>query len=120
MRHLFAALVCLALFAGACGSVPDDGATEVQLQLTAPPGTTITRVAWEVRSSSGQVILAGSIDEPGVDAPGFVASLPPGTGTTVTMIVWTAAGAICIGTSAPFDVVTGQPVGVDIALMCQP
>lgn len=119
MRALLAALVCLFLSTGACGSVGDESVGEVRLQLTAPPGTTITRVSWEVRSSSGAVITAGSIEEPGGQSPGFVASLPPGTGTTVTMTVSTSAGATCTGTSAPFDVVGGQPVVVDIALMCR-
>lgn len=118
MRALLAALVCLALSTGACGSVTDESAGELQLQLTVPPGTTITRVSWEVRTSSGMVIIAGALEEPGGHAPGFVASLPPGTGTTVTMTVTTSAGATCTGTSLPFDVVTGQPVVVDISLMC--
>jgi hypothetical protein len=94
-------------------------AGQIGLAFTLPGGATVGSVSWTVFSSSSAVLASGTTDTRNPrSTPSFSIGLAPGVGDTVSMTAATSQGAICSGTSAPFDVTVGQLVSVGVSLSC--
>jgi hypothetical protein len=99
------------------GYIATDGRIEVALAL--PGGVTVSSVAWKVLSSASVVLASGTVNTNDPKAtPSVDVSVPTGTNDTVTMTTTTSQGVSCSGTSAPFNVTSGQPVPVPVTITC--
>jgi hypothetical protein len=98
------------------GSSGDEA--QVVVALNIPGGETISSVSWTVKSSSNQVLAAGTTNTSRSGATAsFAVGLQAGTGYVVTMTATTSTGDTCSGFSAPFNVVANQtspPVSVNL------
>jgi hypothetical protein len=92
---------------------------QVNLALALPDGTSIPSIAWVLHTSGGAVIEMGTLNttDPNVRAS-LATDIPVGMGDTVTMSGTTTAGAMCTGTSSPFNVVAGTTVMVAVNIIC--
>lgn len=107
-----------------CSETADSGAENPdaltsRLALVLPASANISSVDYLVRSSASVTLAAGTID---VSRAGATLSLDlvlaPGIGDVVELDATTSTGAACSGTSAPFDVTSGQPAFVGLTLVC--
>lgn len=117
-RHATKVILFALLMFGCGQNLADDSTGQLNLVLALPDGTSVSSVAWQVRSSSNAVVISGTLSTAGSHTPSFIASLPPSTGNTVRMTATTSAGVDCIGVSAPFDVIAGQSVAVAVSIVC--
>jgi hypothetical protein len=105
---------------GGCSNSRNAVATgTVRLALSLPNGTTLNSVSWQIRSSGGAVLRAGTINtsDPGA-TPSVDTSCPASTGDTVVMTGTTSDGTGCSGTSMPFNVAAGGTVQVGLTIVC--
>jgi hypothetical protein len=119
--RLVALSVLLAAGAGACDNkvTPVDNLGEVRLAVVLPSGDEIHAVDWVIHSSTGSVVIQGTINTTNAkSSPGLVAALPAGNGDTLTMSATTTEGVGCTGTSAPFNVVAGATATVNVNILC--
>lgn len=117
---LRAVIVALAL-GGACdGAVAPVGASQIQVSLTAPGnGISVDAVTWTVLTAGGDVLSSGSADTSDPNAlPMLLINVPPGVGEQVSMTAILSNGAVCSGTSGPFQVASGQRVSVGVTIAC--
>jgi hypothetical protein len=95
------------------------GVGAVRLSLTVPGGKTLSSAAYEIRAASGAVVALGTIDVRDPNATvAFEVGVPAGAGYVLSMSATTDDGTACAGTSAPFDVVAGGSVGVQVPIQC--
>lgn len=117
-RRLGGLMIAVVATAGhGCADAPPSDAAQIAVAL--PNGWEIVEVSYVVLSAQGIALLAGSED---VSAPGATLSvqlsLPTGRGYVLQLSATNSDGVTCNGTSAPFDVVLGQPTLVKLALVC--
>lgn len=119
-----AALTILIAMAACSGDdralgVNDADAVTGHFALSLPAGSTIASVSYQVFSSAGVALLAGAIDLSEQSAQlSLDLVLAPAQGDVVALSAQTSAGAVCAGTSAPFDVVAGRPSFISLTLVC--
>jgi hypothetical protein len=112
-----AACVFAAVSYGCDYPTPDLGT--LRLSLSLPDGTTVSQVAYRVLSSAAVTITTGTFDVSDPNAkPAIQLSLPAATGDTVLLTATRSDGQACSGQSAPFNVVAGQSVVVDVTVVC--
>jgi hypothetical protein len=89
------------------------------LALTLPSGAMIRTLSYQVLASDHSVLVTGTMDvSDATSAPTIRASVPHGKGDTLVMSALTSEGAICSGTSAPFDVKPNKTAFVSVTLVC--
>jgi hypothetical protein len=117
---LAAGALCTGVLAANCSKNTDHSDVgTMKLALTLPSGATVNSVHWEIDSSTGAVLRSGTINTSDKNAtPSVDTSCPAGTGDRVTLTATTSDGTSCTGTSAPFNVVAGASVGVNVTLLC--
>src|SRR6516162_8852881 len=98
---LAAGALCTGVLAANCSKNTDHSDVgTMKLALTLPSGATVNSVHWEIDSSTGAVLRSGTINTSDKNAtPSVDTSCPAGTG-------------------APFNVVAGASVGVNVTLLC--
>jgi hypothetical protein len=82
---------------------------------------TVSSVAYTVLSGATPpaTLASGTINVSDPNATLSIdISLPPGTGDVVNLTATTSTGLPCTGSSAPFNVVSGQPTNVTLTLTC--
>jgi len=95
------------------------GGGEATIAFALPGGVALNSVNYSVFSSSDAVVASGTIDTHDPNATASVdIVLAPGTGDTVTLSAVTSTGLSCQGTSAPFDIASGQVTPVQVTLVC--
>jgi hypothetical protein len=103
---------------GAC-SVSGSNAGAAAISFALPNGWSVDTVSYSVSSSSQGLLVSGSENVSAPDATlSLTLNLPVGRGDTLEVVAKTAKGTSCNGTSAPFDVVAGQPTFVSLVLNC--
>jgi cysteine-rich repeat protein len=118
---LFVAVMLAAFALGAsCRQGGLNGAVgSMKLALTLPSGARVNAVSWQILSADGVVLRSGTINTSDRNATVSVdTSCPAGTGEHVVLSATTSDGVSCMGTSAPFNVVAGTAVSVNVALLC--
>jgi hypothetical protein len=118
-RGAFVAAVLIAV--AGCGETEAPSTINAEVALVLHGGSTLGWVNYTVFSSDDVALLAGgaSVTDPNA-ALSVDLMLPPGEGDVLAMSATTETGALCSGTSAPFDVVAGLAAGVSVTLVCTP
>ena len=103
---------------GACSlGISDAGAAAISFAL--PNGWSVETVTYLVSSSNQELLVSGSEDVRDPDATlSLTLNLPVARADTLKVMVTTATGTSCSGTSLPFDVVAGRSTLVSLVLAC--
>lgn len=121
--------ICVAAVVVGCSDARDVGVEESsagdaglitnRIALSLPTGLNISSADYRVLSSENATLAAGAIDLSGSGASlSLDLVLAPGAGDVVQLSAVTNTGAVCAGTSPPFDVTPGQPIFVGLTLVC--
>jgi hypothetical protein len=120
----FLATAAFGIAVAGCSDVANSGEGDSnvvtsRVAFALPGGSNISSVSYRVLSSENATLALGTID---VGNPGATLSLDlvlaPGIADVVELSATTSTGASCAGTSAPFEVVVGQPTFVNLTLVC--